>query len=110
MSAKMIIRAVNSDTFRLQFTTHDGNCILECELRNSKSKVIEDAEMLRRGVKEDGRYAVQRNAQGYFAFKFLGESGEPIGMSALFPTPEGLGKAIAVLKQLAPMAVLVDNT
>jgi len=110
MTAKMIIQAVNSDTYRLRFTTHDGDCILECEPRNSKSKAIEDAETLRRGVMEDGRYAVQRNDQGHFAFNFLGESGEPIGMSALFPTPEGLGKAIAVLKQMAPMAVLEDNT
>ena len=110
MSARMIIQAMNSDTFRLQFTTPDGDCILECEPRDSKSKAIADAETLRRGVLEDGRYAVQRNAQGHFAFTFLGESGESIGMSSLFPTPEGLGKAIAVLKQMAPMAVLVDNT
>jgi len=110
MSAKMIIQAVNSDTYQLRFTTHDGDCILECEPRKSKTKAIEDAETLRRGVLEDGRYAVQRNEHGHFAFNFLGETGETIGVSALFPTPEGLGKAIAVLKQLAPMAVLVDNT
>jgi len=110
MPAKMIIQAVNPNAYQLRFTTVDGDCILQCEPRNSKSKAIEDAETLRRGVMEDGRYAVQRNEHGHFAFNFLGEAGETIGVSAPFPTPEGLGKAIAVLKQLAPMAALVDNT
>lgn len=110
MTGKMIIHVVDSDAYQLQFTTCDGENILSCEPRQSKSMALEDAEVLRRGVLEDGRYAVQRNAQGHFAFSFLGESGESIGMSALFPTPEGLGRAIAVLKELAPMAVVVDNS
>ncbi|MFP5222371.1 MAG: YegP family protein [Acidobacteriota bacterium] len=110
MTGKMIIQAVNSDAYQLRVTTCDGECILECEPRQSKTKAIEDVETLRRNVKEDGRYAVQRNGQGHFAFNFLGESGETIGVSSVFPTPEGLGKAISALKELVPLAELVDNT
>lgn len=110
MSYKMIIHAVEPDAYQLRFVTSDGDSILKCEPRQSKSRVLEDAEVLRRGVLEDGRYAVQRDSQGRFAFNFLGELGEPMGVSALFPTPEGLGKAIAALKAEVPQAVLLDHS
>lgn len=110
MTGKMIIQAVDSDAYQLCFTTDDGESILECEPRKSKTRAIEDADTLRRGVKEDGRYAVQRNDKGHFAFNFLGDSGETIGVSSVFPTPEGLGKAISALKELVPLAEIVDNT
>ena len=110
MSGKITLRAMNNELFQFQFKTTNGQSIFSGEPRPTKNRALEDANAFRRGVLEDGRYAVFRDRQGRFYFSFLGESGETLGMSVPFPTPEGLGKAIAALKTGAPQADLDDLT
>jgi len=110
MPGKITILSMNSELYQFQFKTLDGESIFSGEPRATKILAMEDANALRRGVQEDGRYAVSRDRHGRFYFAFLGESGEPLGVSARYPTPEGLGKAIAALKACAPLAALEDRT
>lgn len=104
MPGKITISSTSNSTFQFQFRTGAGERVLSGEPRDCARRAMEDALALKRSVGEDGRYAVARDAQGRFYFKFIGDGGGAIGVSAPYPTPEGLGRAIAALKNEAPEA------
>ncbi|MFZ5427966.1 MAG: YegP family protein [Thermodesulfobacteriota bacterium] len=110
MPGHISITTTRQDNYHFLFRSTDGAPLLTGEPRTSKAKALEDAETLRRCVLEDGCYAVARDAQGRFYFHLMGDRGEILGVSATYPTPEGLGKAIADLKACAPRAVVIDRS
>lgn len=110
MHEHISITATKPDNYQFLFRSIDGDPILTGAPRPSKAKALEDAEALRRCVLEDGCYAVARDGQGRFYFHLMGDSGEILGVSAAYPTPEELGKAIAALKAFAPRAEVVDRS
>ncbi|WP_243358686.1 YegP family protein [Fundidesulfovibrio terrae] len=109
MPGKITIVASDQELYRFRYQSQSGESILEGAPRPSKSRALEDADAFRRGVSEDGRYHVSRDLNGRFYFHFLGECGEELAVSAAYPTPEGLGQAIALLKACAPKAALDDR-
>ena len=110
MPGHISITTTKQDNYRFLFRANNGVPLFTGEPRPSKAKALEDAETLRRCVLEDGCYAVARDAQGRFYFHLMGDRGEILGVSAAYPTPEGLGKAIAALKACAPRAEVVDRS
>ena len=110
MFGLIIIRLTSREQYQVLFKTSDGESILTGEPRRAKQDAIRDAAALRQGVLEDGRYIVGRDSEGRFYFHFLGDSGELLGISTSFSTPECLGRAIAALKSEAPQAALIDHT
>lgn len=110
MPGKIKITATDRQSYQLYFQTLGGERILAGVPRTDKGQVIEDAAAIRRGVEEDSRYAVVRDARGRFSFHFIGECGECLAVSQSYSTPEGLGRAIAALKAQAPQAGLDDLT
>ena len=110
MSGIITLRTVNNDLYQLQFKVRNGESIFLGEARATREQARQDVDALRRAVLEDGRYAVYRDRRDRFQFTLLGDSGEPLGSSVPFLSPEDLGKAIAELKRGAPQAVLEDLT
>jgi uncharacterized protein YegP (UPF0339 family) len=108
MWGKITISASGQDLYRFSYETQAGEKLLEGPPRASKNLALEDAASFRRGVAEDGRYHVSRDQGGRFYFHFLGECGEELAVSPAYPSPEGLGQAIALLKECAPGAELLD--
>jgi len=110
MPGNITITTTPQQRFHFMYRTQEGESILTGEPRPSKDRALEDAAALRRCVLEDGSYAVSRDPKGHFFFHLIGERGEVLGVSPTYSTPEGLGKAIAILKACVPLAEVVDNT
>jgi len=108
MPGTIFITATDRNLFRVQYKSSEGEQLLEGAPRDSKSRALEDAQALRAGVVEDGRYHVARNQDGNFFFHFLGECGEHLAVSPAYSNPEGLGRAIAIIKTCLPIAPLLD--
>lgn len=109
-TGSIIIRTTRQGHYQFQFLSGEGECLLSGEPRDSRDRAMKDARALRGCVPDDGSYAVSRDGQGRFFFHFMGDRGEVLGTSGRYPTPEGLGRAIAALKADAPQALLVDKS
>jgi len=107
-SGRIVISDTNQDTYQFQFRTGYGECLLRGPARASRQLALQDAACLLRCACEDGSYAVCRDDRGNFYFHFISEEGETIGTSPPYPSPESMGKAIALLKAGAPGAEVVD--
>jgi len=106
MPVALTISAEQDRGYRL-LLTHSGKPLLSGPLRPERAHALNDAEALRRAVGENCSYRLERDAEGGFRFRVVGNTGGTLATSAPHPTPQSLGQAIATLKALLPLAEVV---
>jgi uncharacterized protein YegP (UPF0339 family) len=84
--------------------------ILTSELYHQKQSALDGIASMRINAPHDSRYKRKTSTRGFSYFVLTAANGEPIGTSEEYTSSSAMEHSIAVVKQIAPTAILRDHT